>query len=132
MHRQVGAFRSPEHLGGAVRQHLIRVHVVRSARAGLVHVDDELIPQPAGKNLVGRGRDGSANVGGQLTGRHVCAGRGFLYQDGRGDERLWRAKTADGEIVSGPLGLNSVVRIRRNLVLAEGVSFQAVHLRTLY
>jgi hypothetical protein len=39
-----------QYFGGAVREHFVRVHVVGSARARLVHVDDELIAQRAAED----------------------------------------------------------------------------------
>ena len=43
MHGRVLAALSAEDLVGAIGQHLVRVHVVRRARAGLIRIDDELI-----------------------------------------------------------------------------------------
>ena len=43
MHEAVFAARPAEEFGGTVRDHLVDVHVVRRAGAGLVDVDDELI-----------------------------------------------------------------------------------------
>ena len=62
VHHGVGAARAAEKLGRAVGEHLVGVHVVRRARAGLVHVDDELIAQLAGKDFVCRGDDGIGNA----------------------------------------------------------------------
>ena len=45
MHARVGAARLAEELGGAVRDHFVRVHVVRGARARLIDVHDELVAQ---------------------------------------------------------------------------------------
>ena len=56
------AARLAEHLRGAVGQHLVGVHVVRGAGAGLIHVDDELIAERAGQNLVGGGDDGARDL----------------------------------------------------------------------
>ena len=61
VHARVGALRLAEDLAGAVREHLVRVHVVRRAGPGLVDVDDELIAQPAGQDLVGGLDDGAGD-----------------------------------------------------------------------
>ena len=52
VHALVGAARPAEQLAGAVGEHLVRVHVVRRAGAGLIDVDDELVAQLAGEDLV--------------------------------------------------------------------------------
>ena len=56
---RVRAARLAQDFGRAVGEHFVGVHVVRRAGAGLVHVDDELIAQPAREDLVG-GRDDRA------------------------------------------------------------------------
>ena len=48
----IGPARFPETLGGQIREHLVRVHVVRRTGASLVDVDDELIAIAARENLV--------------------------------------------------------------------------------
>ncbi len=60
--------------------------------------------------------------------RHVGGGRGFLHEDGGGDELLGRMKAADRKILGRALSLNAVVRVGRNGVLAERIAFKAVHL----
>ncbi len=61
----VVALRRTEDFGGAVREHLVGVHVVRRAGARLVHVDDELVAELARQHLVSRLDDGSCDVGRQ-------------------------------------------------------------------
>jgi len=41
-----------QELEGAIRDHLVRVHVGRGARAALDHVDEEMLMMPAGANLL--------------------------------------------------------------------------------
>ena len=43
MHGRVRAARAAEDLVGAIREHLVHVHVVRRSGAGLIRIDDELI-----------------------------------------------------------------------------------------
>ena len=57
VHPLIGPARFAEDFGGAVREHLVRVHVVRRAGAGLIDIDDELIAERAGQDLVGGGDD---------------------------------------------------------------------------
>ena len=127
MHLGVRALRRAEHFRGAVGEHLVGVHVVRRAGARLIHVDDELIAQLAGKNFVGGGHDGAADVGGQLARGLVGGRRGFLDEDGGGDELVRRAQAADRKIFDGPLGLDPVVRIRGHGVFAERIALYAMH-----
>ena len=82
VHAFVVAASRPEDLRGAIGQHLVGVHVVRGAGAGLVHVDDELIAKPAGQHLVGRGDDRARDVRIEAPERAVGFGRRLLDLDG--------------------------------------------------
>ena len=53
----VDAARAAEPLGRAIRDHLVGVHVVRRAGAGLIDVDHELIEEVAGEDFISRGDD---------------------------------------------------------------------------
>ena len=53
MHGRVLAALRAEQLVGAVGQHLVGVHVVRRAGAGLIRIDDELVAMLAGEHFVG-------------------------------------------------------------------------------
>ena len=57
VHQRVLAARAAEDLGGAVGEHLVRVHVVRGAGPRLVHVDDELVAELAGEHFIRRSHD---------------------------------------------------------------------------
>ena len=122
VHAPVGAFRLAEDLAGAVRQHLVRVHVVRRAGAGLVHVDDELIAERAGQDLVGRRDDRVGDVAIEASERGVGFGGGFLDEDGRDDQIVGRAKAADREVLDGARGLHAVVRVGGHVELAERIA----------
>ena len=121
----VRALGSAEELGRAVRQHLVRVHVVRRAGARLIHVDDELIAERAGENFVGGRADGVRDVRLQAAQRGVRFGGGFFDEDRRDDQIVGRAKTADREVVDRARGLYAVVRIGGNLELAKRIAFGA-------
>ena len=71
MHRRVAAARAAEQLVGPVREHLVAVHVVAGAGAGLVHVDDELVAVLAGEHLVGGLHDRVGQLG-RRAGRSPC------------------------------------------------------------
>ena len=86
MHAPVGAARFAQQFGGAVGQHLVRIHVVRRAGARLIHVDDELVAQASREDFVGGRHDRARHVGIETPERGVGLGRRFLDEDGRGDE----------------------------------------------
>ncbi len=119
---RVLAARAAEDFGGAIGNHLVRVHVVRGAGARLVHVDDELIAQRPGADLVGRAHDGVRDARVETPERLVGFGRGPLDQDRGGDQIGGRAQVADAEIRDRPGGLDAVVRIGGNVELTERVA----------
>src|SRR5439155_25453451 len=123
---RIDAARLAEQFRRAVGEHFVGVHVVRRAGAGLIHVDDELIAEASVENLVG-GRDNRArHIGVQAAERGGGFGRGFLDQDGRGDEVVWRTQAADRKVLDGARRLDAVVRVGRNLQLAQRVALGAV------
>ncbi len=124
---RVNAFvRAPgftEDLAGAVGQHLVGVHVVRRARARLIHVDDELIAEAAGEDLVGSRADGGRDVGLETSQRGVGFRCGFLDEDCRDDEIVGSAKAADGKVLHRARGLHAVVGSVGNLERAQRIGF---------
>ena len=58
MHGRVRAARAAEELVCAVGEHLVEFMLWLRARAGLIHVDDELVAMLAAKHLVGCLHDG--------------------------------------------------------------------------
>ena len=110
VHAGVRAARLAEDLRRAVREHLVRVHVVRGAGAGLVDVHHELIAQAAGKHFV-RGRDDRLRHAGlQPTEPAVGLGGAFLHEHGGGDEIGMRAHPADRKVLERARRLHAVVR----------------------
>ena len=65
MHARVAAARFAEDLGRAIREDLVRIHVMRRPRARLIHVHHELIAQAARENFVRRSGDRNGDVGRQ-------------------------------------------------------------------
>ena len=122
----IGAARLTEQFGRAVREHLVGVHVVRGAGAGLIHVDDELIAETAGEDLVRRGDDGACDLAVETAELGVGLGGRLLDEDGRGDEIGGRAQTADGKVLDRPGGLSAVVRVRGNVHLAQRIALDTV------
>ena len=125
MHASVRASRLAEDLAGAIRQHLVRVHVVRRAGARLVYVDDELIAESAAQDFIGGVEDGGSDVPVQPPQRGIGFGRGLLHEDGRDHEIRGRPQAADGEVLDGALGLHPVVRVGGNRELTKRVAFSA-------
>jgi len=119
------AARRAQHLGGTVGQHLVRVHVVRSPGACLVHIDDELIAQLPAEDLIRRPDDGSRNHRIKATQCRICLGGGLLDQDRGGDEIGRRPQSADGKIGDGSSGLDAVVRIGGNGEIAQRIALDA-------
>ena len=119
-----------EDLGRAVGEHLVGVHVVRRAGAGLVDVDDELIAELPAENLVGGFDDRACDAGGEPAERSVRLRRGFLDQDGGGDERRRGGEPADGEVLDRARRLSAVIRLRGHPDVAERVAFDAVGAHT--
>ena len=90
MHRRVLAALAAEQLVGAIREHFVRVHVVRRAGAGLIRIDDELIAMLAGEHFVGRLHDRVGELGVEAARLLVRQRRGLLDPDLRVDERVER------------------------------------------
>ena len=94
-----GMHRLVERVGRKARDHLVRVHVRRRARAGLEHVDREVVVELARRDLVGRRRDRVADRLRRPAGRraarvHRAASR--LDQRERADRA--RARSGSPEI----------------------------------
>ena len=100
MHDVIGAARAAEQLRGAIGEHLVGVHVVRRAGAGLIDVDDELIAQLTGEDFVGGGDDRVGASAIETIERAIRFRGGALDQDRRVDEARGRNQPADREIGS--------------------------------
>jgi hypothetical protein len=111
-------------LGGAVGEHLVRVHVVRRAGARLVDVHDELVAQPAGEDLVSRLDDRGGDVAVQPPQSGVGAGARLLDEHGRGHQLRWCRQPADGEILNSAPGLDAVVGACRDPYFAQRVALE--------
>ena len=123
---RVDAFRLAENLRGTVRQHLVRVHVVRRAGARLVHVDDELIAEAARQNFVRRLPDDVGDLPIEPPEVRIRFGGRLFHENGGGDEVGRRSQPADREILDGARGLHAEVRVGRHLALSERITFGAV------
>ncbi|MNQ75696.1 hypothetical protein D3C85_905000 [compost metagenome] len=99
--------RAAEQLAGAVRQHLVEVHVGLGAGAGLPDHQRKLGVVLATQHLVGGGHDGLGLACGEQPLGVVDPGAGGL-DAGEGVDELKRlALTRDVEVVQGALGLGA-------------------------
>ena len=112
-------------LDGAVRDHLVRVHVRLGAGTSLPDHQREMIVQLARDHLA-RGLDHrAANGGVQLAGRHVHLRRRLFHHAQRADDGDRLLFPADLEVAQGPLGLRAPIAVGRNFQRAEAVGFGA-------
>ena len=89
-----------QQLGGAAGQHLVDVHVVRGAGAGLVDVDHELLAPAPGQHLARRRLDGPGGGAWQQAEPRVGARRRDLDPDGGVDEGRVGGEAGDGEVLA--------------------------------
>ncbi len=122
MHRRVRAARAAENLVGAVGEHLVTVHVVAGARAGLIHIDDELIAVLAAEHLVRRLHDRVGEPAFEPSGLLVGQRGGALDPDHGIDERGQRPESRDRKVLHGAQRLDAVERGSRNRLLAERIA----------
>ena len=114
MHQRVLAARAAEELGGAIGEHLVHVHVVRRAGAGLIDVDDELIAKRAAEHLVRRRDDGVGDArrrAGRV--RALAWAAAFLMRTVASTSSAVRAQAADREVLDAPAPSECRSRRRR-------------------
>ncbi len=125
VHRGVDAARRAEDLVGPVGEHLVNVHVVAGARAGLIHVHDELIAMLPAENLVGRLDDGVGQARLQPAGLLVRERGRALDPDHRVHEGRQRTEPGDRKILGRAQRLDAVQRVGRDGLFAQGIAFEA-------
>src|SRR4030095_8327652 len=99
VHDAVSAACSTEQLGGTVGDHLVCIHVVRGAGAGLIDIDHELIAEATAENLVGGLYYRVPHAPCESPKRDVRLRRGLLDQNSSVDEKGGRAKPADRKVL---------------------------------
>ncbi len=112
----------------AVGDHLVGVHVGRGAGAALDHVDDELLVQLAGADLLAGLDDG---VGERLVeqAQLLVGERGRLLDAGKRPDQVGvdRDRIAgDGEVFEGAQRVHPEIRGRRHLPVTEQIVLDAV------
>ena len=125
MHAPVGAARVAQPLTGAVGEHLVDVHVMRRPGPRLVDVHDELVAQPARQHLIRGGDDGGRDIACQPPEGHIRLGRAFLDEHGGRHQIGGHAQPADGKVLDRPDGLDAVIGLGRNRLLAQRVALDA-------
>src|SRR5262245_48685856 len=122
MDERVVASRSAENFRGAVGDHLVRIHVVRRAGAGLIHVHDELIAERAAADFIAGLDNRTCHPRIEPFERLIGLGGGALDEDSRDDEIRRSAQIADAEVFYGSGGLDAVIRVGGNVVLTERIA----------
>src|SRR5690606_36328031 len=102
---------------------LVGVHVRRRARAGLEHVDGEVLVVLALGDLVGRARDRRGQVRLQHAEPGVHARGGRLQQAERANLSPFERPAGDGEVLHGALRLRAVQGVGGDPHLAHRVVF---------
>ena len=120
-HVLVGAEAPAADLVRAIGDDLVDVHVERHARAGMEHIDNELIQQLSGEDLIASGDDRVLSLGVQPTFLAVRERSGALHADHRAHERRERLVTGDRVVLDRSLGLRAPQRVGRDLYLSERV-----------
>jgi hypothetical protein len=117
----------PEDLQCAVGDHLVDVHVGRGAGAALDHVNDELVVQLPGGDLVTGLRDRVALVLAEHPEFGVGQCRGLLDVRERVDEtrEVAQRDSGDREVFHGTQCLHAEIRAAGDLAVAELVAFRA-------
>ncbi len=126
--RAARAQRLAEHLVGAIRQHLVHVHVGLGAGAGLPHDQRELAIVFAGDRFVRRRDDRLAEPGVERAERDVGHGGGPLNLRQGVNQRQRHALgrgVADAKIPARALCLRAPIALRRYVDRAHAVAFDA-------
>ena len=114
-----------EDLVGAVREHLVAVHVVRRPGTRLIRIDHKMLAMLARQDLVGGLDDRIGQLAVETSGLSVREGGGFLDADGGVNEGGKRAKIRNRKVLACALGLNAPERIGRHGKLAQGIPFDS-------
>ena len=125
MHRRLLAALAAQQLVGAVRDHLVEVHVALGAGAGLPDDQREMFVELAVDHLLGSVRNHASALAVEDAERLVDVGRRTLDQPERADERQRHALLADAEILQRALGLRAPIFVRRDIDRSERIGLGA-------
>ncbi len=125
MHRLLRAHLPAEHLDGAVRDHLVHVHVGLRAGAGLPDHQRKLAIVLAFDHLLRRRHDGLGELGIEVAQRVIGLGGAFLDDAERPDEGKRHALAANLEVAEAALGLRAPILAGGDFEGAERIGFNA-------
>src|SRR5258706_13347221 len=94
----LGAHLAAEHLDGAIRTALVRVHVRLRAGTGLPHGEREMIVEFALDHFLRRAHDGGAELRIEMAQIHIGFSRGPFYDSQGTDNRNGLLLKTDSEI----------------------------------
>jgi len=123
--RLLGAHLAAQHLDGAVRDHLVGVHVRLGARTRLPHDQREVVVQLAFDDFIGRLDDDVGQGRIQLAQLTIGLGGGALDDAQGPHDRQGLLLPADLEVSQRTLRLGAPVAIGGDFDGAEGVGFDA-------
>ena len=123
MNRTVGAPLSAEYLVGAIGEHFVAVHVVRSARACLIDIHDEMLAVFAGQHLVCRLHNCIGQSRLEPARLLVSERCGAFDVHRRVNERRQRTQSADRKVLHCAECLHAVQSVPRNVEGAERILF---------
>ncbi len=125
MHGLLRAHHPAEHLDGAIRDDLVRVHVALRARAGLPNHKRKLLIELAVDHLLRCRDDGVRERPIELAERGIRLSRALFDKAERMDERDRHPFPADFEVAEAPLGLGAPVMVGWHFDGAESIGFRA-------
>ena len=131
MHERIIAFFTAQKLDGAVGNYLVGVHIGGSARAPLDGIDDELVMQLPGDQIVTGAFYRIRYAPGQHTG-HAVGSRACLLDPCHAlDHGPGQTLVGDRKILRGPQRMNPVVRLLVDLFFAYQIVLRSIHGRII-
>ena len=125
MHRLLRALLAAQHLDGAVRDHLVGVHVGLRAGARLPDHQRKFAVVLAVDHLLRRHDDGFGELRIEIAQRVIGLGRALLDDAERADQGKRHALAADLEVAEAALGLRAPILAGGDFDGAERVGFDA-------
>lgn len=131
MHERIIAFFAAQKLDGAVGDYLVGIHIGRSARSPLDGVDDELVMQLPGDQIVTGAFYRIRYAPGQHTGHAVGSRARLLDPCHALDHGPGQMLVGDRKILRGPQRMNPVVRLLVDLFFAYQIVLRSIHSRII-
>ena len=131
MNERIIAFFTAQKLDGAVGDYLVGIHIGGSARAPLDGVDDELVMQLPGDQIVTGAFYRIRYAPGQHTGHAVGSCACLLDPCHAHDHGPGQTLVGDRKILRGPQRMNPVVRLLVDLFFAYQIVLRSIHSRII-